>query len=158
MNATDAKRADAEATSTVRLRVVCETPPPEVCEGAPTEFGVQDRSQRVHPGSPRPDGAVLHELTVTARRAGGTGKVRWKGDFVHGTSATPFVYLSWKRVGAEGSPWIRRYKLPLDGIAWADIERASRAGAAFEARVPGPELARSASHKEGWTLHPAPSA
>ena len=157
MDATDAKRTDAEAVRTVRLQVVCETPPPGMYKGAPTEFGVQDRSQRVHPGLPQPDGSVLHELTLTATRAGGTGKVRWKGDFVHGTSAAPFVYLSWKRDGAEGSPWIRRYKIPLDVIAWGDIERASRAGAAFEARVPGPETARSASHKEGWTVQTAPN-
>lgn len=152
------KRVEAEDRLTVRLRIICETlPPDEVC-GESTEFGLQDRAGRLHPGHPYADGAVVYAFDVTARRRGAAGELRWGGDYVHGTASAPFVYLSWKRRDATDSPWIRRLKIPLSSLSVGEVERAVRLRGIFEVRVPGPEEVRAATYDGGWMLRTGPIA
>jgi hypothetical protein len=56
-------------TGTVRLRLICVTPPPQTFENAPAEFGLQDKAQVLHPGQVQPDGSIRYDFDVQVHRS-----------------------------------------------------------------------------------------
>jgi hypothetical protein len=134
----------------LQLRVICEAPPPSLYEDALTEFGIQDKHGVVHAGQPEADGSVVFDITVDVPDTG-AGSPRFRGPFFHGPVGSPFLYLSW-RMTAEGSPWIRRMKVPLSGITTEQITAAYEDGLALVARVGG--LVASTAKMQGysWTV------
>ena len=143
----------ADETHGVRLRLICLTPPPAHHEHRPTAFGLQDKTQVVHPGHVQADGAVHYEFEVQVKRNAATAAPRFLGPYVHGTPADPFLYLSWRHTEPEQAPWIRRLKVPLSAITWEQIEKAGRAAdSRIEASVSGRGSGTVSLLGDGWTL------
>jgi Family of unknown function (DUF5990) len=120
-----------------------------ICEAAPTstgmEFGVQDKSGALTPGTSEPDGSLRFEhdiLEVTLE----DGTVRLRGDTVYGPTAAPFLYLSCRRRDEPKGPWMFRLKIPLAGMPadarWVEARVRASAGGTV------PLLGR------GWTARP----
>jgi Family of unknown function (DUF5990) len=116
------------------FRIVLESPPPGV------DFGLQKgqgndyetvQTQRSKTGDLR--------FEFTARvKEGKTGEPVFLGPFTQGPAHERFVYLDiGTYAGQHGTPWSRRLKVPLRGIAWQMIEQASSGGKALETHVPG---------------------
>ena len=62
----------------------------------------------------------------------------FRGPVVQGPRGQRFVYIDiGTYAGQTGTPWSRRLKIPLSGISWDVIDRASAAQMALETRVPG---------------------
>ncbi|HYN89839.1 MAG TPA: DUF5990 family protein [Ardenticatenaceae bacterium] len=140
--------------SSIRLRLICTTPPTEGQADEETEFGLQDRKQMLFSGQKQGDGSIHYEFGVEARPDPQTAKPRFSSAFVHGSSATPFLYLSLKRKQAAESPWIRRLKIPLASITWAQVEQVARMESGIlEARVAGTGTGTVPLLGEGWTAH-----
>ena len=134
----------------LRLRVICEAPPPNLYEDAPTEFGIQDRHGVVHAGRPEVDGSIVFDITIDVPDTA-PGSPRFHGPFVHGPSGASFLYLSWRKT-AESSPWIRRMKLPLSGITTEQITAAYEDGLALVARVGGLVASTAKMQRYSWTV------
>ena len=122
------------APTRVRLCIVCEAPP-SAYAGQPIEFGLQDNRQNLHSRIAQPDGSLrfVCEASVKPSRTGDLPD--FGGLFVHGPSGARFLYLSLRQ---PGGAWIRRLKVPLSGITWAQIADANRLpSGALVARVSG---------------------
>jgi Family of unknown function (DUF5990) len=102
----------------IHLIVTCEAPPPDTLNGQPTEFGLQDKQQALHPGARQPDGSLRFSCEVAVRPQAATGAPDFGGPFVHGSAGGRFLYLGWR---PPGGAWIRRFKIPLTSIGWEQI-------------------------------------
>jgi hypothetical protein len=139
---------NTEDTTTVRLRLFAEGPPPREHEGYPMEFGLQDKKQALRPGREQPDGSLLFECEVEVRRNPMNGEPRFRGPYVHGPAAEPFLSLSWKYAG-EAPHWKCRQKILLGTITWKQIEQVQRQQGCLRATVPS-ILVRTASIPVEW--------
>ena len=114
----------------VTLRIVLERPPSGVDFGLQRGRGSQFETVQTQQSN---GGDLLFEFAAGVGEGG-----RLRGPFIQGPPAERFVYL---RVGAAagqlGSPWSRRVKVPLTGIARDAVERAQAGKHVVEARVPG---------------------
>ena len=143
--------ATSEATRRVRLRLISEAAPPEEQDHRPTEFGLADKKQALHPGRAQPDGSIHHDFEVEAKLEPLTRTVRFAGSCVQGKPSEPFIYLGWRYVG-EPAPWIRRQKIPLTEVTWKQVEQASRQSQGLlQALVPPITLRSGMVHVE-WTV------
>lgn len=139
--------------SSIRLRLICMTSPTEAFGEEETEFGLQDRQQRLFAGQKQGDGSVVYEFEAGARPDPKSGKPRFSGPFVHGPSVARFLYLSLKRKHAADPPWIRRLKIPLASITWAQVEQAARMErGTLEARVAGTGSGTVPLLGDGWVV------
>lgn len=151
-------RGDAEGNEVMRLCLIC-LAPPEEREGAATEFGLQDKRQALHGGQRQADGAMRYEFDVQVAWEGGAAAPRFRGPFVHGTAALPFVYLGWREQGPKESPWIRRLKVPLSGITSEQVETVTRrSGGVLEAAISGAGSGTVPLIGGGWTPRAASDA
>ncbi len=110
----------SENSHGVRLQLTCLKLPHHLFDTTDVEFGLQDRHQEIFAGQLQVDGSLRYEIEVAVVSQSETHEVRWRGSYVHGTPAAPFLYLSLKRL-ASGS-WIKRLKVPLPRLAWEQIE------------------------------------
>ena len=136
------------APTRVRLCIVCEAPPTAYAD-QPIEFGLQDNRQNLHSGIAQPDGSLrfVCEASVKASRAGAVPD--FGGPVVHGPSGARFLYLSLRQ---PGGAWIRRLKVPLAGITWAQIADADRLpSGALVAHVSGAGSGTVPLLGNGWT-------
>jgi hypothetical protein len=136
---------------TVRLRVICLNPPPDDRASEPLSFGLQDKAGALHPGIEQPDGSISFDLTLQAVWNPKTNGPRFRGPFSHGTAEAPFLYLSLKPA-IDGAPWLKRLKVTLAPITWAQLEVAARPGARLEARVDGSRAASVPLLDGGWLV------
>lgn len=133
----------------LRLRLICVAPPLDA--GEPAVFGLQDKQRALDPGQSRPDGSIAYECVVQVRRRQ-DGTLRFSGPHVHGPAGDPFLYLSLRRE-TEPAGWIRRLKVPLDGITWRHVLAATDAeGRVLEGRVEGTGSARTPLLGDGWEV------
>ena len=147
---------EVSTSRTVHFRLVCERPPTEQDAVPVAEFGLQDKQQRLHPGEPQPDGSLVYLFDLEAVPVQAQEAVRWRGAYVHGPSAAPFLYLSVRLVGAEESHWTKRIKVPLTGITATQFETASQMDSAvLEARVSGTGSGTVALLGDGWSVRSA---
>ncbi len=141
---------------TVHMRLVCERPPTEQDAVPGAEFGLQDKRQHLHPGEPQPDGSVVYRFDLEAAPRHAPATVRWRGAYVHGPPAAPFLYLGLRPVGAERSQWTKRIKVPLTGITAAQVYTASQTdGVVLEGRVSGTGSGTVALLGDGWRVRSA---
>jgi uncharacterized protein DUF5990 len=79
------------------------------------------------------------EFSIEVNAAAKQGPPDFRGPVVQGPAGGRFVYIDiGTYAGQTNTPWSRRLKVPLTGITWAQVERASRgARTLLEARVPG---------------------
>lgn len=149
----------------LRLRIVCLRPPDPGQHNA--EFGLQEKRTGdwiLHAGKRQRNGDFVFdfECEVRPRRSGTSPD--FSGQFIHGKPGERFVYLSWKPRGWKpgtpepGAPHcVRRMKIHLKSIRWAQVESALKGGSCLEAIVlgtatdGGPNCA-SVPLTHGWQL------
>ena len=134
----------------VRLQITCTVPPAYPAEFADVELGMQDRQLNVHPGQQRPDGSLLYEIEVTALCQSDSSAVTWRGPYIHGAPAAPFLYLSLRRRSAEAANWLKRLKIPLPDLSWEQIVRTS-AHPCFAVTISGQGSGTVPLLGEGWS-------
>jgi hypothetical protein len=132
---------------TLRLRLICLRPP--VAEG--TAFGIQDRNQVIHSGQEQADGSISFDVPVSFRRRDPGDGVRFAGPFVHGTATAPFLYLSLKRLAPDPQMWVKRLKIPLPGLTWAQASDAAARGV-LAGRVSGAGSGTVRLEGDGWEV------
>jgi hypothetical protein len=138
---------------TVPVRVVCVDPPAPPPGYDAVEFGLQDKDRALLSGTANPDGSLIYAFTLDVRRHD-DGTPNFTGTFAHGSRAERFLYLS--QPGLKGGTWafIKRIKIPLKSITWAQVQ-AVLAGedAALEVTVSGQGMATVPLLGDGWTVH-----
>lgn len=151
----------------VRLRIRCVRPPRPEDHGA--AFGLQDNTSthhwNLHPGRVLANGDYLFECECRVRPRTGDEAPRFLGPFVHGPAAGRFLYLSWRPTSSHPGnaepprpAWVRRMKIHLRTIAWAQIDEAIRSDGVLEAAVQGtgrdggPNCASVPLLGEGWQV------
>ncbi len=130
----------------IRLQIICDAPPPAAFDCQPTEFGLQDKQQALHPGVPQPDGALRFRCEAHVKPHAATGAPDFGGAFVHGPVGARFLYLGWR---PPGGAWIKRFKIPLVSISWEQI--ASARNGALTARMNTTRSGTVALLGLGWT-------
>jgi hypothetical protein len=88
----------------------------------------------------RSKGKDLHfEFTVRVKDRSGKAAPTFLGTLVQGPPTERFIYIDiGTYAGQSDTPWSRRLKIPLVGVSWEMIERASaNSHAAIETSVPG---------------------
>jgi hypothetical protein len=117
------------------LRLVLREPP------AGVRFAMQrgpTATRELVPPSAESPARVTFDITVRVR-AGEGGAPRFAGPFVHGPPAERFLYVNaGDHAGDAASPWSRRAKIRLDGIAAADVDAVlARPGTVLEGEIAG---------------------
>ena len=140
----------------LRLCIVLVAPP------AGVDFGIQEGKGNDYKTiqKQRSKGANLtFEFMVTVKDNREDGLPNFVGPLAQGPTTGRFVYIDiGKLAGQSDSCWERRIKVPLGGIPWDMIEKASAdPKAILEARLPGtgrdggPSCA-TVKPAEGWKL------
>lgn len=123
-------RSEAE----IRLRIVLVAPPPGV------DFGVQEGKGNDYATiltQRSKDSDLAFEFTVTVKDNRDDGLPNFLGPLAQGPTTSRFIYIDiGKSAGQVDSCWERRIKVPLGGITWEMVEKAS-AKKLLEARLPG---------------------
>lgn len=122
---------------TIPVRIVWNERSSREYEGKPTEFGLQDTNQKVHPGTKAPDGATHFECMVEVRRDPKIRRIVFAGPFAHGPTTARFLYLSWRLVDASKGSWIRRVKIPLSAVTVEQIDAIEKEGGLLQTDVTG---------------------
>lgn len=138
----------------VRLRIVLVGPP------AGVDFGVQEGKGNDYTTIQKQrskDADLTFEFTVTIKDNREDGLPNFLGPLTHGPTTGRFIYINiGKSAGQYDSCWDRRLKVPLGGITWEMIEKASTK-MLLEARLPGtgkdggPSCA-TVKPTEGWKV------
>ncbi|MDZ4767078.1 MAG: DUF5990 family protein [Chloroflexota bacterium] len=130
---------------TVKLRLIVLHPPSE--DGA--IFGLQDQSGALRAGSAVTEGLAF-DCTLNAVEMD-DGSANFTGDFAHGTLKDRFMYASTADPAHPGE-WVRRIKVPLRGITWAQVEAAVRDDQRLTGRVDGRRSALVSMLGKGWEI------
>ena len=148
----ESKKPKKEAE--VRLRIVLVAPPASV------DFGVQEGKGNDHTTIHKQrskDADLTFEFTVTVKDNREDGLPNFLGPLAQGPTAGRFIYINiGKSAGQFDSCWDRRIKVPLGGITWDMIEKASTK-LVLEAQLPetgkdgGPSCA-TVKPAEGWKV------
>ena len=120
----------------IRLRVVLVAPP----EGV--DFGIQEGKGHGYTTIQKQrskDCDLTFEFTVTIKNNRDDELPNFLGPLAQGPATSRFIYINiGKSAGQIGSCWERRIKVPLSGITWEKIEKASaKPKLRIEARLPG---------------------
>ena len=113
------------STHTIALRLVYDGKGPAIWTPAPGAFGLQDKDEVLHVGTPGSSGTTVFEFSLVAKPHATTGAIVLGGDFAHGPPAARFLYLGWRN--AAGA-YAQRLKIPLASITAADIAAAQARG------------------------------
>ena len=118
----------------VRLRIVLVAPP------AGVDFGVQEGKGSDYTTIQKQrskDSELTFEFVVTVKDNRDDGLPNFLGRLAQGPTTGRFIYIDiGKSAGQIDSCWERRIKVPLSGITWEMIEKASTK-LLLEARLPG---------------------
>ena len=124
----------------MNLRLILLAPPAGVDYGLQSGQGSGYETVQTQ-GSAGKDLRFEFSIEVKPAAKGGEEKALpdFRGRVVQGPAGGRFVYIDiGTYAGQKNTPWSRRLKVPLTGITWAQVERASReARTVLEARVPG---------------------
>jgi len=116
------------------LRIVLAEPPAGVDYGLQVGRGADYETAQTRRAE---GGDVSFEFTVGIKDDRPAAP-DFRGPIVQGAKGQRFVYIDiGTYAGQTDTPWSRRLKVPLAGITWDVIERASSTGIVVEARVPG---------------------
>lgn len=140
----------------VRLRIVV------VASPAGVDFGIQEGKGNDYKTIQKQrsrDTDLTFEFSVTVKDNRDDGLPNVLGPLAQGPTKSRFIYIDiGKSAGQTDSCWERRIKVPLGGITWAMIEKASAdPKLVLEARLPGtgkdggPSCA-TVKPTEGWKV------
>jgi hypothetical protein len=129
--------AESGATS-ILVRVVCLNPPVDAANAPPGIFGLQDKDNILSEGVARDDGALTFSCTLQVKPA---EPPNFLGPFAHGTPTARFLYLSLRPDSGASTEWIKRIKVPLNSVTWAQVEAATLPGMLLQATVDGRQSA-----------------
>lgn len=120
----------------VPLRIVLVDPPAGVAFGIQRGHGSSYETLFVQQ---RTSGDLSFDFSVPAAGDGRTGAPNFRGPFAQGPVGGRFIYVDvGTYAGQKDTPWSRRMKIPLRGIAWPQVREAtSKPGARLVARIPG---------------------
>ena len=104
----------------VRLQVVYDGAGPVYWNGGADAFGLQDKAEVLHRGTPCAGGAMAFDFTLRVK-AVDAGAVVLVGDFAHGPPARRFLYLGWRNAAGN---FAQRLKLPLSTITPDQVRQA----------------------------------
>jgi hypothetical protein len=145
----------APPAHTLRLRITC--PNFAAREATPTEFGVQDRQQVLHPGITQADGTITFEVAVSVVPHPADGAARYRGPYVHGTPTEPHLYLSLRPLGGAPGAWRRRIKVRIPLLTWAEVGAVPETSA-LATYVSGERSRTVPLHMYAWTRQDAGAA
>lgn len=119
----------------LNLRIVVERPPAGVYFGL--QKGSGNNYETVQTVTSKSDD-LRFEFSVRVQE-GKDGQPNFLGPFSQGPTHARFVYLDiGTYAGQNNTPWSRRLKIPLSGITWELIGRASQASqSSLETRIAG---------------------
>lgn len=118
----------------VTFRVVLQRPPADVDYGVQLGRGAQYTTAQKQ----RSSGSDLRFEFSVGIKGNKPAAPEFGGPVVQGPPGQRFVYIDiGTYAGQTGTPWSRRLKVPLTGVTWDAIERASAPRMVLEARVPG---------------------
>ena len=115
----------------IPLQLIYDGKGPAIWTPAPGAFGLQDKSEVLHVGTPGARGCVVFDLTLQVKAIGADGVV-FTGDFAHGKPAERFLYLGWRN--AAGS-YAQRLKVPLSTITPGQVREAIAQGTRLTATL-----------------------
>ena len=120
----------------LRLRIILESPPTGVDFGLQQGKGSDWKTVQTQRSS---GDDLTFEGTVTIKNDPSEGPPNLLGPLTQGPKGGRFLYIGvGKLAGQDDSQWVQRIKVPLAGISWDLIERASaNHPVVLEARVPG---------------------
>ncbi len=122
---------EKQATARIDLRLTYDGVGPVFWSGDAGAFGLQDKSEVLHPGEPEPDGGVSFAFSLQVK-PGRTDAPVFVGPFAHGPPGKRFLYLGWRnRDGA----FAQRLIVPLGSIGWDHVRQALEAGAPLVCRL-----------------------
>lgn len=128
------KGREPETEAEVRLRIVLVAPP------AGVDFGIQEgkgNDYRTIQKQRSKDADLAFEFTVIVKDNREDGLPNFLGPLAQGPATGRFIYVDiGTYAGQSASPWGRRIKVPLGGICWEMIRKASTK-LVLEARLPG---------------------
>ena len=115
----------------LRLRIRVVAPPPNV------SFQVQRGKDGLEPPARHTSSSVEFEFAVRVGKQP-DGSPNFLGPFAQGPPRGRFVYVnSGTLAGDAGSCWTRRAKVPLTGISWALVAKATSSGGIVESHIDG---------------------
>ena len=118
----------------VTLRVIVERPPGGVDIGVQEGHGNDYKTVQTQRFTKQD---LRFEFPIRVKE-GKNGEPNFLGSFAQGPASNRFIYLDiGTYAGQTNTPWSRRLKIPLTGITWPMIERASDESAVIEVRVRG---------------------
>jgi|SRR5215217_1825123 len=118
----------------VTLRVIVERPPGGVDIGVQEGHGNNYKTVQTQRLTKQD---LRFEFPIRVKE-GKNGEPNFLGAFAQGPATNRFIYLDIGTfAGQTNTQWSRRLKIPLTGITWPMIERASDASVIIETRVPG---------------------
>jgi Family of unknown function (DUF5990) len=122
--------------SDVPIRLVLVDPTPGVDFGIQRGRGAASETLLVQRCT---RGDLSFDFSLTVAKSLKTTSPDFQGPFVQGPPAARFIYVVvGTYAGQKDTPWSRRMKVPLEGITWALIRRAtSKPGYRLSARIPG---------------------
>ena len=121
--------------SDVPMRLVLVDPPAGVDFGIQHGRGAEYKTQSVQQ---RTRGDIVFDFSMKVAESR-DGSPNLQGPFAQGPAASRFVYVDvGTYAGQKNTQWSRRIKVPLQGIEWALIKKAtSQSGQTLCARIPG---------------------
>lgn len=136
------------ANQTVPLRVICVNPPPGT-------FGLQTKAREIVEGELLPDGRLQFLLELRVKQTA-TGQPNFTGPAAHGSANERFLYLMLQDDAGSEVRIVKRIKVHLKTITWAQVEAVrANPGAFLEAAVDGRGAASVPLLGDGWTVQVA---
>ena len=107
--------------SSLSIRVICIDPSVSDPTNPKIRFGLQDKKKQLVDGTQTSAGDLVFEFVLDVKKHS-DDTPNFTGVYAHGTRAERFVYLT--LMNLEGESWtiIRRIKIPLKTITWAQVQ------------------------------------
>jgi len=123
-------------TAEVSVRIILVDPPPGVAFGVQRGRGARYETLQVQQ---RTRGDIVFDFSLTVNDSRKDGLPNFTGPFAQGPSDGRFLYLDvGTYAGQKDTSWSRRIKIPLQGITWPLVKKATaKPGLALAAKIPG---------------------
>ncbi len=125
----------AAGSGRVRMRLITGDTTPRHADGSAYRFGLQDKQDQIYAGTPRDDGKLAFDFTLTVKAGPDPETPVFTGPFASGPRDERFVYLSWQRLNGHG--YVNRIKARLSDLDWSLVREAQALDLPLEADMTG---------------------